>query len=126
MLFWQAALWATFGLVIAVAPGLVLEDVFDQAPLGDTAWARLAGIGAFCLALNMVVVAQKIEDVWWFSWTFVFLELGTVTLSLSNALGARASESSAWLWWLLSIVGVAFLVLLLTGLAKTGTETSAA
>lgn len=118
----QAALWAAFGLAIAVAPGMVLEDVFDQAPLGDTAFARLAGVAAFCLALNMVVVAQRIEDVWWFSWTFVILEAGTVAVALTNALGARPSGSAALLWWLLTVVGVVFLGLLIAGLAKTGTE----
>jgi hypothetical protein len=124
VLFWQAGLWATFGVAIAISPGVVLEGVFDQAPLGDAAFARLAGVGAFCLALNMVVVAQKIEDVWWFSWTFVSLEAGTVAVSIANALGARPSGSSAVLWWLLTIVGAAFLILLLAGLARTGTETS--
>jgi hypothetical protein len=122
VLFWQAALWATFGLAIALAPGLILEDVFDQAPMGDTAWARLAGIGAFCLALNMVVVAQKIEDVWWFAWTFVILEAGTLAISLTNALGAAPERSSVVLWWLLTALGFGFLGLLVAGLAKAGTE----
>jgi len=122
-LFWQAALWAVFGLAIAAAPGVVLEDVFGQAPVVDDAFARLAGIGAFCLALNMVLVAQRIEDIWWFSWTFVVLEAGTVAVSLANALGARPAGSGALLWWLLTVVGVSFLGLLVAGLAKTGTET---
>ena len=120
---WQAALWAALGLAIAAIPGTVLEDLFGQAPLADDAFARLAGIGAFCLALNMVLVAQRIEDIWWFSWTFVVLEAGTVALSLANALGSRPAASDAVLWWLLTITGAAFLGLLLAGLAKTGTET---
>lgn len=122
VLFWQAALWAAFGSAIAVAPGLILEDVFDQAPLDDTAWARLAGIGAFCLALNMVVVAQRIEDVWWFAWTFVILEVGTVAVTIVNALGARPARSGALLWWLLASSGATFVALLIAGLARTGTE----
>jgi hypothetical protein len=124
VLFWHAALWAAFGMTIAVAPRWVLEGLFDQTPLGDAAWARLAGIGAFCLALNMVLVAQRMENAWWFSWTFVFLEAGTAAVSLANALGARPRGSSAVLWWLLTIVGVAFLALLVAGLAKAGTERS--
>jgi hypothetical protein len=71
----------------------------------------------------MVLVAQRIEDIWWFSWTFVVLETGTVAVSLANALGARPTGSDATLWWLLTIMGVAFLGLLIAGLAKTGTET---
>jgi hypothetical protein len=86
-------------------------------------FARLAGIAAFCLALNMVLVAQRIEEIWWFSWTFVVLEAGTIAVSLANALGARPSGSGGFLWWLLTVVGVAFLALLIAGLAKTGTET---
>jgi hypothetical protein len=125
VLFWQAGLWGPFGLAIAIAPGLVLEDVFDQAPLSDAAFARLAGVGAFCLALNMIVVAQRIEDAWWFSWTFVFLEVGTVAVSLANAFGVRPHASSSLLWWLLTIVGTGSLVLLVAGLAKTATERQA-
>jgi hypothetical protein len=123
VLLWQAALWAVFGLAIAAVPTTVLEDLFGQAPLVDDAFARLAGIGAFCLALNMVLVAQRIEDIWWFSWTFVVLEAGTLAVSLANALGARSSNSGALLWWLLAVIGSAFLALLVAGLAKTGTET---
>lgn len=123
VLLWQAALWAAFGVAIAVVPGTVLVDLFGQAAPVDAAFARLAGIAAFCLALNMVLVAQRIEDIWWFSWTFVVLEVGTVAASLANALGARPTGSDAILWWLLTIMGVAFLGLLLAGLAKTGTET---
>jgi hypothetical protein len=71
----------------------------------------------------MVLVAQRIEDIWWFSWTFVVLEAGTIAVSLANALGARPSGSGALLWWLVTVVGVAFVALLMTGLARTGTET---
>jgi hypothetical protein len=123
VLLWQAALWAAFGVAMAVVPGTVLVDLFGQAPPVDAAFARLAGIAAFCLALNMVLVAQRIEDIWWFSWTFVVLEVGTIAVSLANALGARPAGSGALLWWLLTVVGVAFLALLIAGLAKTGTET---
>jgi hypothetical protein len=122
VLLWQAALWAAFGLAIAAVPDTMLVDLFGQAPLADDAFARLAGVGTFCLALNMVLVAQRIEDIWWFSWTFVVLEAGTVAVSLANALGARPAGSGALLWWLLTVVGVAFLALLVAGLAKTGTE----
>jgi hypothetical protein len=122
VLLWQAALWAAFGLAIAAVPGTVLVDLFGQAPLADDAFARLAGVGAFCLSLNMVLVAQRIEDIWWFSWTFVVLETGTVAVTLANALGARPPGSGVLLWWLLTVVGVAFLALLVAGLAKTGTE----
>ena len=123
VLLWQAALWAAFGVAMAVVPGTVLVDLFGQAAPVDAAFARLAGIAAFCLALNMVLVAQRIEDIWWFSWTFVVLEAGTTAVSLANALGARPTGSNAALWWLLTIVGVGFLGLLVAGLAKTGTET---
>jgi len=122
VLLWQAALWALFGLAAAVVPGTVVVDLFDQAPPDDAAFVRLAGIGTFCLALNMVVVAQRIEDVWWFSWTFVILEVGTVAVALANALGARPAGSSAFLWWLLSVAASASLTLLIAGLARTGAE----
>ena len=69
-LVWQAALWAAFGLVLAIAPGWVIESVFDQPPLGEEAWMRVSGIMAIALAGLMVLVSHRVEELWWWSWAF--------------------------------------------------------
>ena len=72
----DAALWAVFGLVVGIAPGWLLETVAGQPPLIDDAWIRALGVIAVVLALLMVLVAQRLEDVWWWAWAFVVLEAG--------------------------------------------------
>ena len=56
------------------------RDVAGQPPLEDLAWLRALGVMAIVLALLMVLVAQRLEDVWWWSWAFVLLEAGTATV----------------------------------------------
>ena len=82
----DAALWAIFGLVIGIAPGWLLETVAGQPPLIDDAWVRALGVIAVVLALLMVLVAQRLEDVWWWAWAFVVLEAGTATVFFLHAL----------------------------------------
>ncbi len=67
----DAAMWAIFGLVVGIAPGWLLETVAGQPPLIDDAWIRALGVIAVVLALLMVLVAQRLEDVWWWAWAFV-------------------------------------------------------
>ena len=75
-LVWQAALWAAFGLVLVIAPGWVIESVFDQPPLGEEAWLRVSGVMAITLAGLMVLVSHRVEELWWWSWAFVILDVG--------------------------------------------------
>jgi hypothetical protein len=121
---WQAALWAAFGLVLVVAPGWLVETLLDQPALGEDAWLRAAGVMAIALAGQMVLVVRRIEDLWWWSWTFVLLEVGTAAVFLVNALLGAADGSPALPWWLLGGVNGAVAALELAGLAKAGTERS--
>ncbi len=58
----------------------------EQPPLIDDAWIRALGVIAVVLALLMVLVAQRLEDVWWWAWAFVVLEAGTATVFVLHAL----------------------------------------
>jgi hypothetical protein len=98
----QAALWAVFGLVVGIAPGWLLETVAGQPPITDDAWLRALGVIAVVLALLMVLVSQRLEDVWWWSWAFVVLEAGTATVFVLHALFGLPEGASAWSWWLLA------------------------
>ncbi|MGZ5302364.1 MAG: hypothetical protein ACXWEJ_11170, partial [Actinomycetota bacterium] len=82
----QAALWAVFGFIVGIAPGWLLETVAGQPALTDDAWFRALGVIAVVLALLMVLVAQRLEDVWWWAWAFVVLEAGTATVFVLHAL----------------------------------------
>ena len=118
----QAAVWAACGAAIAVAPGFVLVTTFGLAPLPDTGYVRIAGIFSFSLALLMVLVARRLEQLWWFAWAFVLAAAGSAVVAVLNAAFGLPEGASPLLWWLFAAASTAFTAGLLTGLAKTGTE----
>ena len=121
-LYWQAAVWALVGAALAAAPHLVLVDLLSQRFLADYAWVRLVGAQAVGLALLMVLVGQRIEELWWWSWAFVITTAAVTTIALMNALFSVPSHSAAWPWWLFTGIGLAFAVALLWGMARAGNE----
>jgi hypothetical protein len=121
VLYLDAVVWAVTGVLLAVMPVWLLEDVFGQVPLGDYAWVRMAAILGVGTALLMVMVAHRIDTLWWFAWAFVLTEGALALLSVLNALFGLP-EDSILLWWLFAGVSAAFAAAMLVGLAKAGTE----
>jgi hypothetical protein len=121
---WQAALWAAAGLALTIAPGWVVETVLDQLPLGEDAWLRAAGVMAVALAAQMVLVGHRIEELWWWAWTFVFLELATAIVLLANAVVGTPAGAAGWPWWALGGANAALGVVQVAALARSGTERS--
>jgi hypothetical protein len=117
----QAAVWGACGLALAVAPRFVLVTIFDLPPLPDDGFVRVAGTCSFSLALLMVVIARRLDEIWWFAWAFVFAAAGTAIVATFEAL---LGDASAVLWWLFAGASFAFTAGLLAGLAKTGSERS--
>lgn len=124
VLRWQAVLWALSGLVVVAAPGWVVEVGLGQPALGEDAWPRLAGVLSIALAAQMVLVARRIEELWWWSWTFVLLEVATALVVLLNAPAGLPPGAAAWPWWTLGTVNATLAVLEIAALAKAGTERS--
>lgn len=118
----QALVWAVCGIAIAVAPRFVLVTVFDLPPLPDQGYVRIAGVFAFSLSLLMVLVARRLESLWWFAWAFVLATAGSAIIAAFDALFGLPEGVSPILWWVFAAVSTAFTVGLLAGLAKTGTE----
>jgi hypothetical protein len=117
-------LWAGFGLVLAVAPGWLVEVLLDQPSVGEDAWLRAAGVMAVALAAQMVLVGHRIEELWWWSWTFVFLEIGTALVFVLNATIGLREDAAVWGWWTLALVNVSLAAGEAAALAKAGTERS--
>jgi hypothetical protein len=121
-LYAMATVWAACGVALVVAPRPVLVDLFDQVPYPDYSYVRVAGVVSFAAAMMMVITAQKLEDMWVFTWAFVFAGAGTFAVAVANAGWGHPAGSGALLWWLFAGISLAFTLALLAGLAKTGTE----
>jgi hypothetical protein len=117
-----ATLWALFGLLLAVVPVWVLESGFGQEPLDEYTWVRILGIQCVGTAMLMVMVAHRIETLWWFSWAFVLVFGGVALVSVLNVLFSLAPGASALAWWLLAAATAALATALVIGLARTGLE----
>ncbi len=118
----NAALWCIWGLATLTAPAWVLEGLLDQPPLSPYAWIRLGGVMAVVLALLMVLISQKIEDLWWWSWAFAVLEVGVATVCAVTALVGLPDGTPAWPWWVFAAVSAAIGAGLLVGMGIAGNE----
>jgi hypothetical protein len=118
----QAAVWAFAGIALLIAPKFVLVTVFDQSRHQEYAWARLVGIQAVGLAMLMVLVARRIEEVWWWSWAFALVTVITAAVVLLNAAFGLAPHESGVLWWVFAIIAVGFSLALLFGLFQASKE----
>jgi hypothetical protein len=123
-LVWQAVAWALAGVGLLVAPRWIVETLFDQPPIGEEAWLRVAGLMAVALAAQIVLVTRRIEDLWWWSWTFALLDLGVAAIAALNALVGLPDGAPSWPWWGLAALSAGFGALDIAGIAKTGTERS--
>jgi len=121
-LYLQAALWAAVGLALAVAPGFLLETVFDQPRSEEPAWLRLLGVQGISLAMLMVLVAHRVEELWWWSWSFAFMTAGTTVVVILNAAFGLSANQSSVMWWVSSLVALGFSLGLLYGLFVASRE----
>ena len=120
-LYLGAAFMALGGLFLTIAPRFFLVVVLGQIELPDYVPPRLAGVGALVGAMLMVLVAHKIEDVWWWSWAFVIGAVGFALISLLRAIFGP-SGASVLPWWLLAAASAAFGASLVWGLYLASQE----
>jgi hypothetical protein len=117
------ALASALGSVVLIAiPRFLLVDLLDQPPYPDYAPLRLLGVAGFALALVMVLVAQRIEDLWWWSWALVVLEGGAAAVKTLHAAFGLPLDAAAWPWWAWALASWAFAFAFLWGIARAGTE----
>jgi hypothetical protein len=122
VLYLEAGVWAVAGAALALAPRFVLVTLFDQPPQGEFAWLRLYGIQTLGLAMLMVLVAHRIEQLWWWSWAFALVTAATAALVVLNAAFGLVPGQSGVLWWLFGFVALAFSFALLYGLFASSRE----
>jgi hypothetical protein len=107
---------------LVVLPRTIVETIMGQAPVGDDVWIRLFGAGGIALGLVHVLIVRKLDDLWWWCWTFVVFDGSVSVISLSHAAVGLPAGSASWPWWLFGATAGVFTALYLLGLAKAGQE----
>ena len=122
ILLWEAAVLAAFGLAFSALPKLILVSLFDQPHYPEYAWIRIAGIQAVGFAMLMVLVAQRLDELWWFSWAFVVVGSGVATVAGLNAALGLPAGTPAPFWWIVFAGATVNTTGLLWGMARAGNE----
>jgi hypothetical protein len=120
-LYWEAGLLAAGGLFAALFPAWLLQTLFAQPP-EPLPWVRIAGVQALGFAMLAVVLARRLEQLWWACWAYVVTSAGIAVVTAGHALFGLPDGVSPVLWWLMAVESVALVAALLIGLAKAGTE----
>ena len=126
VLYIQALVASLSAIGLIAFPGFLLETLLGQPRYPDYAWVRLVGVQAITLSLLIVLVTQRIEELWWWSWAFVVVAFGTAAVTTLHALIGIPPGAEAWPWWGLGLFSWAITFGILRGLARAGTESSAA
>jgi hypothetical protein len=121
-LYLSALLWALSGIALLAFPGFLLTTLLDQPAPSDDAWLRLFGVVAFVLALLMVLVGHRVDQLWWWCWAFVILEVGGAAVATLHFVFALPDGAAPWPWWLMAGVFWAFAGAFLWGIARAGVE----
>jgi hypothetical protein len=120
-LYWEAGLLAAGGLFAALFPAWLLQTLFAQPP-EPVVWVRIAGMQALGFAMLAVVLARRLEQLWWACWAYVITSAGIAVVTAGHALVGLPEGVSPVLWWLMAAEAVAIATALFVGLAKAGTE----
>jgi hypothetical protein len=118
----EAIVLAICGLALVIAPKFLIHTVFRQAPFPEYAWIRMGGIASFTLAMYTVLLARKVEDLWWWTWALVIGTGSVAVLCLLKAVFKVGSGSAPLFWWVLGLGAAAFTAALMWGLASASKE----
>jgi hypothetical protein len=132
VLFLHAAVSGVIGIACVAFPQTLLKVLQNDTPaalgfyvstgvthaVSETILVRLLGVQTFVQAMFMVLVAQKIEAVWWWSWAFAIADIAVALLVTLHALFGLAQGETAFPWLITVILCLGFSVALLWGLFK--------
>lgn len=122
VLTFDALLSMLVGVSLVAVPRFVLVTLLGQPEPSDQALIRLLGVALVVLALLMVLIAHRIEELWWWCWAFVVLEAGIAAVATLHAAFGVPSDAEAWPWWVLGLASWALAFAFLWGIARAGTE----
>ena len=120
------ALFASLAAVgLVTVPRFVVVTLLGQPGSPDYAWVRIVGVQAFTLSLVAVLLARRVEDLWWWAWAYVVAGFGTAAVTTLNALFGLPAEAEALPWWVLALASWLITFGLLRGIARAGVEAQA-
>jgi hypothetical protein len=122
VLYVQALVATITAIGLVAFPGFLLETILGQPRYPDYAWVRLVGVQAIALSLLIVLVAQRIEELWWWSWAFVVVAFGTAAVTTLHALVGLPTGAETWPWWGLGLFSWLITFGLLRGIAQAGAQ----
>ncbi|MGH2710308.1 MAG: hypothetical protein ACRDH9_03775 [Actinomycetota bacterium] len=122
VLYVDALLNAALAAGLIVLPRFLLVDMFDQPVYPDYAFVRVFGLAALALALLQVLIAQRVEELYFWCWTFVLFEGARAAILTLHVLFGLPDGAGAFMWWLGA--GVRWLVAfgLLLGIGRAAAE----
>ena len=124
VLYLDALTNAALGIALIAAPRLLLVDLFGQPVYPDYAFVRVFGAAVFALALLQVLIAQRVEDHYWWCWPFVLFEGARAAILTLHALFGLPAGAEPFMWWLGAGVRWAMAFALLLGLGRAAGEAS--
>ncbi len=98
--------------------GAVLGFVTGRVSISGEIFVRLLGVETFIAAMFMVLVAQKVESVWWWSWAFVLADIAIAAVVIVHVLFGLQPGAAALRWWIVAATCLGFGAALLWGLFK--------
>ncbi len=130
VLYLEALVSFVLGVALAALPRFTLVTVFHQIPYEEYAWVRIVGIQLLAAAMFAVLVAQRVEDLWFWGWAFAIpTALAFVVFGVNASIGPDCATvdgvaicPSLLLWWLMAGVTGVLSAAFALALARAGNE----
>jgi hypothetical protein len=122
VLYLDALLNFALGVALIALPRFVLVDVFGQPLYPDYAFVRVFGAAALALAMLEVLVGQRVEELYFWGWTFVIFEGLRAAILTLHVLFGLPEAAGALMWWLGAGVRWAVAFGLVLGIGRAAAE----
>jgi hypothetical protein len=122
VLYLDALLNAALGIGLIAMPEFLLVDLFGQPVYPDYAFVRVFGAAALALAMLEVLVGQRVEELYFWCWTFVIFEAARAAILTLHVLFGLPEGAGAFMWWLGAGVRWAAAFGLVLGIGRAASE----